>query len=199
MNLSAVLLAGGESRRMRQDKATLKFGDQLLWQRQLNLLRQLKPIELFISARTDPSWRPADAEFVADEPPSHGPLSGLAAAMNAMGGTHLLALAVDMPFMTLPQLELLCTLAHPSCGVLPVIGSRAEPLAAIYPRNCLPQLQSALSGNDYSLQRLTTILLDSGQLRVFEVSPEQTPLYRSINSPADLATFPDFEQPIPAA
>jgi molybdopterin-guanine dinucleotide biosynthesis protein A len=38
MTLTAVLLAGGESRRMGRDKAAIVFRGQLLWQRQIELL-----------------------------------------------------------------------------------------------------------------------------------------------------------------
>src|SRR5262249_47766300 len=100
MNISAVLLTGGESRRMGRDKATLQFRGRPLWQIQLELLRNLELFEIFVSARTDPSWRPKDLRFVADIRPSQGPLSGLAACLAQMHTTHLLALAIDMPFMT---------------------------------------------------------------------------------------------------
>ncbi|MBO0696335.1 MAG: NTP transferase domain-containing protein, partial [Verrucomicrobia bacterium] len=43
MNISAVLLAGGQSRRMGTDKATLPFRGKPLWQIQLGLLRELEP------------------------------------------------------------------------------------------------------------------------------------------------------------
>ena len=46
MKISAVLLAGGESRRMGKDKATLFFGGKPLWQIQLELLRKLEPSEI---------------------------------------------------------------------------------------------------------------------------------------------------------
>src|SRR5207248_5870565 len=67
MTISAVLLAGGKSRRMGEDKATVLFQDMPLWEIQLDLLRKLQPDELFISAQSDPPWRPADVQFVADE------------------------------------------------------------------------------------------------------------------------------------
>ena len=85
---------------MRKDKATILFRGRLLWQIQLETLRKLEPEEILVSARIDPSWRPADVRFVADIPPSRGPLSGLAAALERMRTTHLLALAIDMPWMT---------------------------------------------------------------------------------------------------
>src|SRR5438067_9404527 len=116
MNISAVLLAGGESRRMGKDKATLLFRseplgrNEPLWRIQLDLLRRLAPIEILISARNDPAWRPADVSFVADAPPSRGPLSGISAALAHAATTHLLTLAIDMPFMHEQYLRSLCLL-----------------------------------------------------------------------------------------
>ena len=154
MNFSAVLLAGGESRRMGRDKATLLFRGKPLWEHQVRLLRELRPTEIFVSARTDPPWLPNDCEFVPDMPPSRGPLSGLAAALARMNGKHLLALAIDMPFMNADYLWSLCKLTSPGRGVVPVIGGRAEPLAAIYPVEITVDLETALAGKDFSLQAL---------------------------------------------
>ena len=81
MKISAVLLAGGESHRMGKDKATIVFREKPLWQIQLDLLRKLELAEIFISARTDPPWRPSGMQFVSDDPPSRGPLSGLTGAL----------------------------------------------------------------------------------------------------------------------
>src|SRR5689334_21056412 len=64
ISISAVLFAGGESRRMGTDKATLPFGEKPLWQHQLALLRQLQPAKILVSARVDPIWRPNDVDLV---------------------------------------------------------------------------------------------------------------------------------------
>ena len=93
MSLSAVLLAGGKSHRMGQDKATILFRGAPLWQHQLDLLRKLEPGKIFVSARTDPAWRAMDVEFVPDAQPSRGPLSGIAAALSRIKADHLLARA----------------------------------------------------------------------------------------------------------
>src|SRR5438045_8620042 len=95
MNISAVLLAGGESRRMGQDKATLLFHGKPLWQIQLELLQRLEPAGILASARTDPAWRPADVQFVADDAPSRGPLSGIDTTLAQMHNAHHVARALD--------------------------------------------------------------------------------------------------------
>ncbi len=186
MSISAVLLAGGESGRMGKDKARILFRDRPLWQHQLNLLRKLKPEKIFVSARTDPAWRPMDVEFVPDAQPSRGPLSGIAAALSRTTTDHLFVLGIDMPFMSADYLRDLCQKITPNCGVVPLIGNRAEPLAAIYPRNADVDLVDALSGDNFSLQPLVARLVAAGKLKAIEVSKEDEALFRNLNEPSDL-------------
>jgi molybdopterin-guanine dinucleotide biosynthesis protein A len=186
MNISAVLLAGGESRRMGRDKAAILFRGKPLWQIQLDLLRTLNPKEIYVSARTDPVWRPADAHFVSDIPPSRGPLSGLAASLDRMCDTHLLALAVDMPLMSEKYLRHLCDKIEPNVGVVPRIYGRAEPLAAIYPREAATEFQGALAGTDFSLQTVTRLLVESGKLREVAITEQEQSLFLNVNQLSDL-------------
>jgi molybdenum cofactor guanylyltransferase len=181
-----VLLTGGESRRMGTDKATFLFGGNPLWQVQLEKLQRLEPKEIFVSARIDPPWRRHDVVFVADVPPSRGPLSGLAASMNRMSTSHLLALAIDMPWMSDKYLEFLCAQVEPGCGVLPKIDDRAEPLAAIYPREAAIEIGKALAGTDFSLQSVACDLVAVGKLREVSVSEPEMKLFLNLNAPADL-------------
>ena len=189
MSISAALLAGGDSRRMGKDKATMLFRGQPLWKIQLDLLRKLKPEEIFISARNDPRWRPADVKFVADEAPSRGPLSGIAATLDEMRSTHLLALAIDMPFMNETYLRSLCGFAARGCGVLPKIDRRAEPLAAIYPHEAEIEVREALVDDDFSLQRLVHWLLAAGKLRETSVTSQERKLFRNVNLLSDLGAL----------
>jgi len=186
MKISAVLLAGGESRRMSKDKATILFDGKPLWQIQLDFMRKLEPAEIFVSARADPAWRPADVQFVPDQPPSRGPLSGLTATLARIRSSHLLALAIDMPFMSEEHLRYLCNAIGPRRGLLPMIGSRAEPLAAIYPADAYDMFATALSGVDFSMQTLTNQLVKIGMLRIVRVPENEQRFYRNLNEPGDL-------------
>lgn len=97
-----------------------------------------------------------------------------------------MVLAVDMPFITREELRLLCSRATEGCGVVPVIGERAEPLAAIYPREAEPDFIAALAGSDLSLQPLVRKLAAANKIRMFPVPEEDQPLYRSVNTPGNL-------------
>ncbi len=185
MTMAAVLLAGGESRRMGRDKATLPLDGQPLWYRQLALLRALSPETLFVSARRQPPWLPADTRFIADPPSERGPLGGLAAALAAMPATHLLALAIDMPAMTAAHLAMLWSAASEGCGVLPWLGDQAEPLPAIYPAEALPIAIGLLNGADISLMAFAGALVASGRMKKQAIASPDAGLYANCNSPAD--------------
>src|SRR6266487_4921412 len=186
MKLTAVLLAGGESRRMGTEKATIVFDGEPLWQRQIRLLRYLGLENILVSARAERPWRPADTELVLDQLPSRGPISGLTAALARTRTSHLVALGVDMPFVTAAQLQDLCHRADAGRGVVPTIGGRAEPLAAGYPGEAYVDFTAALAGNDWSLQPLVKHLAEEGKVQLVNVAKAEAELYRSLNEPQDL-------------
>ena len=154
---AAVLLAGGQSRRMGRDKALLELPDGCrLWERQWQVLGALEPAERFVSG----SWRegfPADLPWLADEFPGCGPLAGIAAALQAMRSPRLVVLAVDLPAMSVDFLRGLLQ-GSDSTGVVP---QRADgffdPLAAVYPEAAVKPAVERL--------RTQVLALQAGQLR----------------------------------
>ena len=171
---------------MGRDKAIVWFRGKPLWQVQLELLRQLTPQEIFVSARSDPDWRPADVQFIADDPPSRGPLSGLTTSIERITTSHLLVLAIDMPEMTGTYLKFLYSQIKAGCGVVPKINNRAEPLAAIYPREAVSEFRSALRSAEFSLQSVTRDLAAAGKLREIAVPEHETKLFLNFNAQDEL-------------
>jgi len=173
------------------DKASLLAGGELLWARQLRVLRDLKPDALWVSARKQPAWCPPEIETILDEPPSRGPLSGLSAALKKMQTTHLLALAIDLPRIEPTHLRRLWKLARPGCGVIPMNGDQYEPLCAIYPGGeiSVTAAESALSGDDVSLRGFAGALLDRGRLRVVSVAEAERNCFLNANTPEEFASI----------
>ena len=185
ITFTAVLFAGGESRRMGADKATLIFEGEPLWSRQLATLQKLLPEKILLSGRTKPGWCPPEMETVCDEISGCGPLGGLAAALQKIHTTHLLALAVDLPLMTAGHLMALQNQASPGVGVIPMRHGNCEPLCAIYPVEAREFAQVALTGGDFALHSLAKTLRGNNLLRDFPVATADERLYANVNTRLD--------------
>lgn len=184
--LTAVLFVGGLSRRMGVDKATLQFAGEPLWARQLRLLRELKPDALWVSVRARPAWCPPEIEVILDEPPSRGPLSGLAAALGKLQTSHLLALAVDLPQMKTELLRKLWSLAQRGCGVVPATYLW-EPLCAIYPAEAAVIAATGLKNvRDASLQSFVGALCSERRMQIYQCAESELRFFYNMNTPEDL-------------
>ena len=191
MTITGLLLVGGLSRRMGRDKATLVVADQPLWARQLSLLRQIKADTIWISAREQPDWAPADVQVLLDTPPSRGPLSGITLALTTMTTSHLMALAVDLPQLTAEYLEKLVALTPSAKGIVPCNKGREEPLTALYPKEAAALAHEALASKDVSLRSFVRRLRLQNLLVEYRVTPQERILHRNLNTPEDLVASTD--------
>ncbi|MGH7608499.1 MAG: molybdenum cofactor guanylyltransferase [Candidatus Dormibacteria bacterium] len=135
--LTLVILAGGHSRRMGEDKPGLLFpgpGGLPLIRRLRERLGVIAGVPLIAGPHDYGTGWPV----VADDPRLEGPAAGVVAGLGAAPGELALVLAADLPFPS-PALALgLAELAgrHPELeAVVPVHRGRLEPLFAIYRRS----------------------------------------------------------------
>ncbi|HET9109329.1 MAG TPA: molybdenum cofactor guanylyltransferase [Ktedonobacterales bacterium] len=168
-----VALAGGASRRMGRDKASLLIDGEPLLSRSVARLR-LALAEVIVVGT--PSLAPLvpTTRIVPDAWPGRGPLGALATALSALeptGAEWALLVACDMPFTQPALLREIARLAltTPEVDVVAPRGPRGlEPLHAAYHRRCLPLATARLAGDDASLRSLLATL------RVRELSAEET-------------------------
>lgn len=90
---NALILAGGQSRRMGEDKAALPWRGQALLDHLMDILRQAGARQVLISGRQP------DGRGIADLYPGTGPLGGLASALPQLDNGPLLLLPVDLPLI----------------------------------------------------------------------------------------------------
>jgi molybdopterin-guanine dinucleotide biosynthesis protein A len=187
---SAALLTGGQSRRMGRDKALLPVdGHAFLWQRQLELLEELRPQRIFWSGFPRAGLG-ATITVVADRVPDAGPLAGITACLEALETESLVVLAVDLPHMTVPFLRRLLLICSESRGAVPRRNGRFEPLAAAYPKAILPLARRHLAEGRLALQELASAGIAGGWLRALDVAPEEAGLFHNLNRPEDLEVRP---------
>lgn len=129
-DFSFILLAGGQSRRMGRDKASLDLLGATLLESQLEKAQMLGVDDVLLSGvREVPGVR-----CIPDELPDRGPLGGLHACIRQARHEHCIVLGVDTPLLPADALRELAT-AHLRCNkpiTLAVHGEKLEPLVGVY-------------------------------------------------------------------
>ncbi len=187
MNLAAVILAGGESRRMGHDKAWLEFNGEPLVARALSLVRRIGIDELFISGRAGVDYSRLGCPVLFDAEPGGGPLGGIQRALETARAPLLLVLAVDLPHMTAEFLRKLVAMCEPPAGVVPRLGGRFEPLAAIYPQRSLAIARGCWLNGRRAVRDFAAACLSEGVVRTFDIAAEEAGCFENWNTPADIS------------
>ncbi len=133
--VSAIVLAGGQSRRMGTDKALIEFQGQPVIAHVIAALRDLTEDVVIVSNRSD-RYGTFGARLTADYDPPCGPLGGIAAGLQAIAHERAVVVACDMPFLNGTLLRWLIDQSDEYEAVVPQTGSEFEPLHAVYRRSC---------------------------------------------------------------
>lgn len=169
-----VLLAGGEARRFGgRPKGLATIGGVRIADRVLAALRDVTDSQLVVSNDAHaPAWFPG-IPVVSDAHAGLGPLAGIETALLAAGGSAVLVVAWDMPYVTSALLRRIRMLGE--TGVLAAVPShgtppRLEPLCAYYAAGALAVCSSLLVGGERRAHALhdalpLTLLVSEQQLR----------------------------------
>ena len=190
MEFSGIILAGGTSRRLGQDKRFLSINGQPLIARVLQRLRPLVG-ELLIVSREPEHFTGLDARVVVDRYPGMGVLAGVHAGLAAAQGDWAFVVAADLPFLNPALLRALADLARRGAAdvVVPRCAEGLEPLHALYrPLACAPAAEAAL------LQGRRRVVSFYPQVRVLEMPPDEAARWDpeglsffNVNTPEDWA------------
>lgn len=166
-NCAAVILAGGQSRRMGQCKALLSLGEMTLISR---LAEQLADFgELWISTNNEAVADGIRGKIVKDYFPGLGPLAGLHAALSSTEKDYIFCISCDLPCFT-SQVASAMLDAFPQNSAAMVCKDNAghiHPLCGIYAKKALPVVEQRLRNSQLRmldlLQELqTAYFLTSG-------------------------------------
>ena len=197
-NVSLVIQAGGNSRRMGEDKGRKLFLGRPLIQR---VVDRIAPIANEILVTTN---RPVDYAFlnlrvVPDLIPGRGALGGIYTALASARYPIVAVVACDMPFASAALLEAAISLLvrEEMDVVLPRSTGGLEPLHAIYRRlTCLPVVRTAIDANQlkiidwFSSVRVRELSLDE----VAAIEPSGL-VFRNVNTPEEFSEAELLAQP----
>jgi molybdopterin-guanine dinucleotide biosynthesis protein A len=188
--VTSIILAGGRSLRLGRNKAFEVIGDQHLIQRVI--LRLAKVSEQIIVAFAEERPLPAlpphlEVKVVTDIHPGAGALGGLYTGLRHSSSFHSLVVACDMPFLNIPLLRYLMSLAPGFDAVVPWLGGLPEPLHAVYSKNCLSPIEEVLRQGKLKVidffPQIKVRYVDEAEIEQFD--PKHLSFF-NINTEADL-------------
>lgn len=142
---TGIILAGGQSSRMGQNKALLTIQDHTIIER---VAKALIPVvsSLWIAGNLNADYSFLDMPTIDDHFPGQGPLSGLHAGISTIISDWYVVSACDLPFASTALMQYLiqCTDNKDIQAVIPVQAGRIHPLYAVYHLSVLPSLEQAL-------------------------------------------------------
>jgi len=180
-NHTAIILAGGQSRRMGRNKALLPLPGNPQ-QTQVTLVEHMASLllahcqEVVLVARDEQQMALYDfisnVRCVIDQVPDVGPLMGVYSGLCSLSSTHALVTAVDMPFVQPAMIAFLLEQWREDELLVPVVAGIPQVLCAVYPTALLPVIEQRLCEGRHDPRSLLTAAhvryVEEAQLRLID-------------------------------
>ena len=187
--ITAVILAGGQSRRMGQDKALLMVKGVPLIRHTIDTVQSVTQTIFVMTPRIE-KYRALvtpDCELVKELSPTQGPLAAFSRILPRINQDWILLLACDLPHLSITALQTwvsyLPDVSDDTVAVLPRHSKGWEPLCGFYHRRCLRSLQAFVQHGGRSFQDWLS------QVAVTELPLTDVKTVFNCNTPEDWQKF----------
>jgi molybdenum cofactor guanylyltransferase len=186
----AIILAGGDSKRLGRPKALLDFCGTSLIKIMVESLNRVFDQITLVTDR--PELYPGlpvlmTSDLIKDEVKS--PLRGIHAGLSISPLPYQFVVACDMPFINTELISYMARFAADYDAVVPRVDNHFQPLHAFYSRSCIDIISRQIAGGLYKVidfyDNLKIRFIDSAEIKRFD--PEEIS-FTNIN------TWPDYEQ-----
>lgn len=192
---TAIVLAGGSSRRLGQDKRQLRLWGEngpTLLEHTVGVVGELCA-EVIVVLNDSAAWQQLPARLVPDVYPGEGPLGGIVSGLVAAQHEYALVVACDMPELNERALATLLSWPRPYDALVPQAAhaqrNRAgiEPLHAVYHQRCYAPAAGLLANGERRVAALfnqvATLYVPWNALAPYDLAMRGL---RSVNTADDL-------------
>lgn len=172
---SALILAGGQSRRMGTDKALILLDNQPLI---AHIARTLRATfhEVLLSTNHPEKYAFLHLPILQDPIPDTGPMAGVIAGLRVARYPRLAVIACDILDPDMELLRELLDCCPPAPAAAPICNGKIQPLFAVYTGEMLSRIEEDFAAGKralhHVLRNVNARLLETGDGRI-----------RSFNSP----------------
>lgn len=188
--VTGVILAGGKSRRMGEDKRFIILGTGTLLDRCRSMLLEHFAEVLIITAQDSPPLDGQGCRVYQDLIADCGSLGGLYTGLHHASCSRIFVVACDMPFLN-PQMIKFFVRRDPDADV--VMGrlpNGLQPMHAIYAKQALPWFERRAQARQLKIQNIVSepslkiTIADASEWAGIDPTSRS---FQNVNTPADLA------------
>ena len=150
--VSAIVLSGGKSSRMGEDKCDLKYNGETLLNLQVEKFKRIGIDDVIASGYRGKDCK---AKVVEDEI-LKGPLSGILKGMQVIKNDRAFVISVDVPLFKEDSIKKLIdySLDKELQIVLARHGGKQEPLIGVFKKEVTSKIENIIKGDNHSVMRL---------------------------------------------
>jgi len=183
MQITGIILSGGQSTRMGTDKALLRINGKTLLECALGICRPVCS-DILISSN-NPEHEKFGYKIIPDERKNCGPLGGIYSCLKKSVTDWNFIISVDSAFVTQDFVAFLISEIGDFDAIIPVHKNGKEPLIAMYHKNCISVIREKIKLRDFKMQHLLNEL-NSKFVDVVIWIEKYPEIFRNINRPEDL-------------
>ncbi len=152
-SVTGILLAGGRSSRMGEDKALIELAGESVIARILRQLRDCCDDAYIVGDRPD-RFIDLPARVLPDDRPGLGAIGGIATGLRVAGEGIVVCVACDMPFVDADLMRLLIGAVGSADGAIVETPRGYEPLCAAYRADILDRLLDMIREDELAAQSI---------------------------------------------
>jgi len=195
-NFTAIILAGGKSSRIGEDKALLKLEGISIIERIYDILKNIFD-DIIIVANNTEKYKFLSSQIYEDIYPGFGPLSGIHSGLFNSTTNNNFVISCDMPMINEKLIKFIISKNSGSEIILPKSNSNVYSLCGIYKRSCLNIAESFIKTAADNLDEQS----GKTKIKLFDLINSINTDYIELNSEIDnvsdimfnMNTLDDFE------
>lgn len=151
--ISAAVLAGGKSSRMKTNKVWLNCGEETFIAHGLRVCGCFD--DVLVSVNDPSGFTGLDCRLVVDDRKGYGPLEGIRGVVEAASHDYVMCVAVDMPFLESALLQDLSDrITGEEDAVVLLNQGKPQPLCSIYRKTVIPVIEEMFEADIHKIRTL---------------------------------------------
>jgi len=182
MSITAIILAGGKSSRMGEDKGLMLFEGKSMIEHIINLAKPLVNHILIISNNSayHQFGYPVFEDFVKDK----GPLVGIFTGLQNTTTVKNLILSCDVPFVNNELIELLLSHSENYDVVIPEKDKRTHQLIGVYNKSCIATIKEEIANDQLKIK----LAIKKLNFKIVDANHIDARVFHNINTKEDAKT-----------